>query len=88
MQILGIDYGRRKIGIAIGDTQSGLAEPYKVIMVGSIEDALEKVSKVSEVSRVSSVYTKASADKQVEEVGQVENVKQEVSAYATTCKVT
>ena len=27
MKILGIDYGRRKIGIAVGDTDTKLAEP-------------------------------------------------------------
>lgn len=27
MKILGIDYGRRKVGVAIGDTETKLAEP-------------------------------------------------------------
>lgn len=31
MKILGIDYGRRKIGIAIGDTQTLMAEPLMTV---------------------------------------------------------
>lgn len=31
MKILGIDYGRVKIGLAIGDTATGLAEPWTTI---------------------------------------------------------
>ncbi len=31
MNILGIDYGRKKIGLAIGDSRTGLAEPLKTI---------------------------------------------------------
>lgn len=41
MKILGIDYGKRKIGLAIG--QGGLSEPLKVIRVESFEDAIKKV---------------------------------------------
>ena len=31
MKILGIDYGRKKIGLALGDTVTKLAEPLKTI---------------------------------------------------------
>jgi putative Holliday junction resolvase len=41
MKILGIDYGRSKIGLAVG--VGTLAEPFRVIRVGSFEDALIKV---------------------------------------------
>ncbi len=46
MQILGIDYGRKKIGIALADTTTLLAVPYKVIRVKSVEDAVVKISQV------------------------------------------
>lgn len=52
MRILGIDYGRKKIGLAIGDTETKLVEPLKVIRYQSKEEALEKVSRVSRVSKV------------------------------------
>ncbi len=55
MKLLGIDYGRKKIGLAIGDTNSGLAEPLKVIRFENLEEGLEKVMqeiKVEEVERI------------------------------------
>jgi putative Holliday junction resolvase len=41
MKILGIDYGRKKIGLALATGL--LAEPWKVIKVTSIDDAVKKV---------------------------------------------
>lgn len=55
MKILGIDYGRRKIGIAIGDTDSRLAEPHSVVRVRSMEGAVRKVVNVVEVEKVEKV---------------------------------
>jgi len=46
MKILGIDYGRRKIGIAV--SESGLSEPLKVLRVEGFDDAVSKVKKVIE----------------------------------------
>lgn len=44
MRILGIDYGQKKIGLAFAE--GSLAEPYKVLLVGSDEEALIKLGKV------------------------------------------
>lgn len=46
MRILGIDYGRKKIGLAI--SEGGLAEPWKVIRPDEIEKILkdEKFEKI------------------------------------------
>jgi putative Holliday junction resolvase len=53
MKILGIDYGRSKIGLAIG---IGLfAEPFKVIRVDGFEDAIKKVLQVLQVEQVDKV---------------------------------
>lgn len=43
MDILGIDYGRKKIGVACGDTLTKLATPHKVLNVTSIADAVVKI---------------------------------------------
>lgn len=53
MKILGIDYGRRKIGLAMAE--SSLAAPLKVISVDSVEDAIRKVEGVVEVEEVEKV---------------------------------
>lgn len=50
MKILGIDYGRAKIGLAI--SEAGLAEPWKVVWVGSMEEAVRKVVQVVQVEQV------------------------------------
>lgn len=41
MRFLGVDYGLKKIGLAVGDDDSGLAFPYGVIAAG--EDAPERI---------------------------------------------
>lgn len=46
MKILGIDYGRRKIGVAVGI--NGFSEPLKVIPVESFGDAVGKIKKIIE----------------------------------------
>ncbi len=42
-KVLGIDYGRKKIGLAIGDTETRLTEPHLVIRFKNYDDAVEKV---------------------------------------------
>src|SRR3989338_3471990 len=42
MKILGIDYGRSKIGLAIAE--GGLAEPWKVVKTGGLKKILENES--------------------------------------------
>ncbi len=44
MKYLGIDYGRKKIGLSISEGM--IAEPLKVIRFEKKEDALEKVKRV------------------------------------------
>lgn len=44
MLILGIDYGKRKIGIALSEPES-LAQPAVVLRVSSEKDAVEKVAR-------------------------------------------
>ena len=43
MKILGLDYGRKKIGLALGDTETKFTEPLSVIRFKSFEEAMEKV---------------------------------------------
>lgn len=43
MKILGIDYGKHKVGLAI--SVNGFSEPYKVLHVYFVKDAIEKVLK-------------------------------------------
>lgn len=43
MKTLGIDYGRRKMGLAI--TDGSLASPWKVLRVNNFDDAIQKIER-------------------------------------------
>lgn len=65
--ILGIDYGKRKIGLAIADMDSKLAEPLKVVKVSNVQEAIKKVSQVAQVSKVSQIILGVSEGNMAEE---------------------
>lgn len=46
MQILGIDYGRKKVGLAIGDTESRLAQPLKILRYLSLKEVEEEIGRI------------------------------------------
>lgn len=46
MTILGIDYGRRRLGLAVAD--GSLAEPYLAIKISSQKELVEKLSLICE----------------------------------------
>ncbi len=52
MLILGIDYGKRKIGLAIAPQNGTVAVPYAILRVENDTDALEKIKKVLEDENV------------------------------------
>lgn len=43
-RIIGIDYGRRRVGLASGDDADGFAFPLDVLHVRSVKDAIEQVA--------------------------------------------
>lgn len=53
MRSLGIDYGKRKMGLALSDGL--LATPGKVIEIASLEDALTKVRQVIDQEKIEQV---------------------------------
>lgn len=46
MRFLGIDYGARKMGFALGDSESRLASPMTIVSVTSDEEALKAVHRL------------------------------------------
>jgi putative Holliday junction resolvase len=46
MPILGIDYGSRRIGVAVSDATGSIALPLKILDVKSVAQAVEKVAAV------------------------------------------
>lgn len=65
MKILGIDYGRSKIGIAI--SVNGFSEPFKVLHTKSFEDAVKKVGKEIDELKASKVVVGISEGEMEEE---------------------
>ena len=65
MRILGIDYGKKKIGLAVSD--GPLAEPLKVIRFKTKEEAIIKVEKVVKVEQVEQLVVGVSEGKMGEE---------------------
>lgn len=47
MKFLGIDYGRKKIGLSLSEGK--LAEPYKVIKFETLDEAKQKINKEKEM---------------------------------------
>jgi putative Holliday junction resolvase len=46
MKILAIDYGLKKIGLAVGEEETGLAEPFGVLRVNGKKQALNELKKI------------------------------------------
>lgn len=48
MRLLGIDYGERKIGVAMGDTESRIASPWVIIENQGHGDAIKQIKLICE----------------------------------------
>ncbi len=65
MRILAIDYGKRKIGLALAT--SSIAEPYKVIRYESEEEVLEKIEEIVKAEKIEKVIMGISEGEMAEE---------------------
>lgn len=46
MKILGIDYGRSKMGLAVGETETGLVEPITVLRIANFQIFKLRIEKI------------------------------------------
>ena len=77
MNILGIDYGRKKIGLALSITI--LAEAYDVIRYEKVEEAVKKIKKVVEREQIEKVIVGISEGKMADETRRfAENLEREL----------
>ena len=67
MKVLGIDYGRAKVGLALGDTNGGLAEPWKVVRVASVDKLIKKLKAEVESEQIEKIVVGLSEGKMAEE---------------------
>lgn len=53
MKYLGIDYGKRKVGLAISEGE--IATPFKVVQVSALKDAIVKISAIIDSEEIDQV---------------------------------
>lgn len=72
MKLLGIDYGEKKIGLAIADSEIKIASPYKILTNG--EDILAKIREICQEEEIEKIIIgvpltlKSSTSKQTKKV--------------------
>lgn len=55
MKLLGLDYGEAKIGLAIGDIESGVATPFGVIKNLGINNILGEIKNICDQEKISKI---------------------------------
>ncbi|NCN07161.1 Holliday junction resolvase RuvX [Candidatus Falkowbacteria bacterium] len=55
MKLLGLDYGESKIGLAIGDIESGVATPFGVIKNLGTNNAIDEIKKLCDHERIEKI---------------------------------
>lgn len=55
MRILGIDYGERKIGIALGDTETRIASPWMILENNGHGESIKQIKLICEREQVDRV---------------------------------
>lgn len=52
MKILGIDYGRAKIGLAVGETETQMAEPVAVVLRVNSKNQIAKAIRENNIKKI------------------------------------
>ena len=55
MRVLGIDYGSKRVGVALGDTETRVASPWEVIVNDGLETLSSKIGDLVEKEEVEKV---------------------------------
>lgn len=67
MRLLAIDYGRKKIGLAVGDIDSKLAEPLEVVRFKSVEEIIKKLGRLIQEKKIEKIVLGISEGKMAQE---------------------
>jgi len=68
MKLLGIDYGDSKVGLAIGDTESGLALPYKILKNTGSKKLISDIDAICREERIVKVVVGIPTNTQVKKI--------------------
>lgn len=55
MKLLGIDYGDSKVGLALGDSASGLSLPYRIIKNKNWQELISEIKKLCQTERIEEI---------------------------------
>lgn len=66
MNILGIDFGLKKIGLSLGNTSTRFAEPLSVIRYGNQKESIEKIIKIAKENGIENIVIGLSEGKSEE----------------------
>ncbi len=55
MKLLGIDYGDSKVGLALGDSASGLSLPYHIIKNKNWQELISEIKKLCQTERIEQI---------------------------------
>ena len=75
MKYLGIDYGEAKVGLAVGDSESRLALPYKIIANPGWNRLIEAVKEIIRVESIGLVVVGLPLGNQSQSTIQTEKVR-------------
>ena len=78
-RILGIDYGRRRIGVAVTDPLAIFAQPLKVLEVRNAKDAFTKIAALIEAYEIGTVVVGVPLDADGERGPMADEVNQWVT---------
>ncbi len=76
MKLLGIDYGDAKVGIAIADTESGMALPYEILPGQDWNKLIEELKKIIKSERIEKIIIGLPIDTKGKESIQAERVRE------------
>lgn len=55
MRLIGLDYGSARIGIALGDTETKVASPWKVMINDSFEDTVQRLQELMKQEKAEAI---------------------------------
>ncbi len=88
MRLLGVDYGRGRIGLALGDTESCLATPLEVLKAsgGSLSTLVERLVEVAKKEGISELVMGLPfpLNDQTHETAQTKEIRQVIEACRAT----
>lgn len=74
-RVLGIDFGSRRMGLALSDPMQIIASPFKTVLISSIADAVSTVKSLSEENAVGTIVLGLPLGMKGQETQQTEQVR-------------